>query len=676
MPPLPRSPRAPRPRSRRTLRPHLESLEIRLTPALAIGPGATAAAVVMQPVLQDESAPTGGSMQTDQSWSEATPWGMSPQQIRTAYGLDGLAFGAMPGDGTGQTIAIVNAYDDPSLVNSTSAGFSASDLAQFDGQYGLPDPPSFVKLNQEGSTTNLPGTDPAGPGSSSSWEQEEALDVEWAHALAPGASIVLVETNSSSSADLYQGVTTAADLPGVSVVSMSWGCAEYSGENAFDGDFTTPSGHQGVTFVAAVGDLGAPGLYPAYSPNVVAVGGTSLTILGNNAYGSETAWSDSGGGTSTSEAEPAYQDGVQGTGMRTIPDVAFDADPNTGVSIYDSYDDTTGDGPWKQIGGTSLGAPSWAALIAIADQGRVALGGPTLDGPSQTLPALYSLSAGDFHDITAGSNGVFSAGPGYDEVTGLGSPVADAIVPDLASYDIGPELAVTAGPPAAITAGDPFGLTVAVENPDGSLDASYLGSVTITLANNPGGDTLGGTLTATAHDGLAVFAGLTLTRAADGYTLLATTDGLAAAATVPFAVTPAAPAQLVIAPASTAGALVGLTVSVVDAFGNLETTYGGGVTVVLGRNAGHGRSPRHNALSAAASQGQATFAARVKLGAKGGGYALQVAADGLTTAAVLTLEASPTRTKPLNMQRRVVHVEPKPAGHHGHHTADRTITRT
>src|SRR5205814_930214 len=105
----------------------------------------------------------------------------------------------------------------------------------------------------------------------------------------------------------------------------------------------------------------------------------------DNSYGGETAWSGGGGGTSTSEAQPAFQRGVQGTGMRTIPDVSFDSDPMTGVSIFDSYNDTHGDGPWKKLGGTSLAAPSWAALIAIANQGRVARGGTTLDGPSQAL---------------------------------------------------------------------------------------------------------------------------------------------------------------------------------------------------------------------------------------------------------------------------------------------------
>src|SRR5262245_46673911 len=103
------------------------------------------------------------------------------------------------------------------------------------------------------------------------------MDVEWAHALAPAASIVLVECRSSGGPDLYAGAKTAASLPGVTVVSMSWGAVEYAGEGGYDGNFTTPAGHPGVTFVAATGDNGAPGLYPAYSPNVLAVGGTTLT---------------------------------------------------------------------------------------------------------------------------------------------------------------------------------------------------------------------------------------------------------------------------------------------------------------------------------------------------------------------------------------------------------------
>ena len=140
-----------------------------------------------------------------QSWSEMTPWGFSPQQIAAAYGFDAVAFGGIAGDGAGQTIAIVNAYDDPALVDSSSPDFATSDLAEFDRQFGLPDPPSFLKVGESGSADDLPGPDPTGAGTSGNWEQEEAMDVEWAHAMAPAASIVLVECPSSGGPDLYTG---------------------------------------------------------------------------------------------------------------------------------------------------------------------------------------------------------------------------------------------------------------------------------------------------------------------------------------------------------------------------------------------------------------------------------------------------------------------------------------
>ena len=172
---------------------------------------------------------------------------------------------------------------------------------------------------------------------------------------------------------------------------MSWGFPEFSGETAYDKYFTTP----GITYVAASGD--SPGVeYPAASPDVVAVGGTTLALSSSGGYGSETAWDDSGGGYSQYEAEPAYQESVQTTGQRSTPDVAFDANPNTGVEIYFTPASggggwqTTQQGSWEAVGGTSLGTPAWAAIIAIADQGRAA-GPGSLDGSTQTLPALYPL---------------------------------------------------------------------------------------------------------------------------------------------------------------------------------------------------------------------------------------------------------------------------------------------
>ena len=180
---------------------------------------------------------------------------ITPQEMRAAYGINLITAGSIVGNGQGQTIAIVDAYDDPDLVSSTAPGFSTSDLAAFDAYwtahgYTLPDPPSFTKLDQNGGTS-YPGTDPTG-----NWEIEESLDVEWAHVIAPDASIVLVEADDNSTDNLMTAVNTARNLPGVSAVSMSWGGGEFSGETAYDADFTTPAGHTGVTFLAASGDNG------------------------------------------------------------------------------------------------------------------------------------------------------------------------------------------------------------------------------------------------------------------------------------------------------------------------------------------------------------------------------------------------------------------------------------
>jgi hypothetical protein len=339
----------------------------------------------------------------------------TPAQIDSAYGISSIKLNGIVGNGAGQTIAIVTADDDPNLVSSTSSSFATSDLHIFDKEFGLPDP-TFTKI-EEGSGASAPPAD-------TGWSEEAALDVEWTHAIAPDASIDLVEADSASAVQLIgYGVATAADLPGVSVVSMSWGFGEFSGETSYDHYFTTPSGHAGVTFVASTGDTGAPGYYPAFSPNVVAVGGTSLTLSGNS-YVSETGYSSSGGGLSNYEDQAGYQSGKvsQSPILRATPDVSFDGDPNTGVDVYDSYNG--GYPGWYKIAGTSFSAPAWAGLIAIA-------GLSSLDGVSQTLPNMYSASSSDFHDITSGNNG-YAAGPGYDLVTGRGTPIANLLEPAIA----------------------------------------------------------------------------------------------------------------------------------------------------------------------------------------------------------------------------------------------------
>jgi subtilase family serine protease len=277
----------------------------------------------------------------------------TPAQIRDAYGINALGAGlpTPPLDGAGQTIAIVDAYDDPDIdqaVDAFDSQFSLTDSGPtIAAQYG-PASSFLTVLNQSGQATSLPGTDPSGAGTDN-WELEESLDVEWVHAIAPGAQIILVEANSQSLSDLMASVTTAASQPGVSVVSMSWGFAEgqsvfAADEATYDPDFAVP----GVTFVASTGDYGAADPeYPAFSPNVVAVGGTSLMLNTDNSYNSETGWGyqssalgmfiGSGGGISQYEPEPAYQEAVQSTGARTTPDVALVADPATGAWVADPY---------------------------------------------------------------------------------------------------------------------------------------------------------------------------------------------------------------------------------------------------------------------------------------------------------------------------------------------------
>lgn len=351
-----------------------------------------------------------------------SPVGFTPAQITQAYGVDAIRFGSIVGDGSGQTIAIVNAFDNPRLVSSTDPGYANSDLHKFSIAFGLPDPPSFKKVDQNGGT-NYPASD-------SGWANEAALDVEWVHAIAPKANIILVEAKSSALSDLIAAATNyARNQPGVSVVTMSFAAPEAASETNFDTYLTTPAGHAGITFLAATGDTGAPAGYPSYSPNVLSVGGTTLTLSSGN-YGSEVGWSGSGGGESQFEPRPNFQNVLDQTGNhRLVPDVALNANTNTGVAVYDSFNG--GAAPWYKVGGTSLSTPIWGALIAIANQGRSIQSLGNLDGVSQTLPRLYQLNSGDFHDITSGNND-FAATAGFDLVTGRGTPRANLLVAHLA----------------------------------------------------------------------------------------------------------------------------------------------------------------------------------------------------------------------------------------------------
>jgi subtilase family serine protease len=356
----------------------------------------------------------------------------TPGQIRHAYGFDRVAY-----NGAGQTIAIVAAYDNPNIFNDT---------AVFDRQFGLPGQSAaqvgtfLTRVSERGSRTALPAPD-------RNWALEIALDVEWAHAIAPQAKILLVEAVSASGADLMAAVDYARHQPGVSVVSMSWGSREFNGEASFDSAFTTPPGHAGVTFVAAAGDSGAAAgpEWPAVSPNVLAVGGTSLRLTSNALRSGETVWAGGGGGYSGREAEPTYQRSVQGSGRRATPDVAYDADPATGVYLYSSYGTAAGRSGWFAAGGTSAGAPQWAGLIALVDQARAQVNRAPI---GDVHAALYNLPARAFFDVTGGSNG-FAAGPGYDTASGRGTPVVDQLIAGLLTAPVGAGIGAAVSPAAA-----------------------------------------------------------------------------------------------------------------------------------------------------------------------------------------------------------------------------------
>jgi subtilase family serine protease len=343
--------------------------------------------------------------------TQSTVVGLTPAQVRRAYGFDQLANG-----GAGQIIAIVDAYDHPHIESDLKVFSAAFALKDCDSSNGC-----FQKVYASGRR----------PGFSPLWALEIALDVEWAHAIAPDARILLVEARSSHLDDMLAAVDKAVEM-GASVISMSWGAPEFSDETLFDNHFLAA----GVMFVASSGDSGTGTLYPSVSSDVLAVGGTTLNITPDGTYLDETAWSGSGGGQSVYEVEPAFQYtyGIPDNPQRRrgTPDVAYDADPDTGFAVYDSAP-FYGFSGWIQVAGTSAGAPQWSALIAIANASRAEDHKGPLSGNPEPLYA--AAKTGTFHDVTRGTNGdcgtLCTAAPGYDYVTGLGSPQADRLVPAL-----------------------------------------------------------------------------------------------------------------------------------------------------------------------------------------------------------------------------------------------------
>ncbi len=336
--------------------------------------------------------------------------GLQPQQIRKAYGFDQIV-----NRGAGQIIGIIDSFDHPTIEQ---------DLAVFNATFGLlpctTDNGCFRKVYADGKK----------PAANALWALEIALDVEWAHAIAPEAQILLVEAGSDQLSSLLKAVDVAI-RKGATVISMSWGLGEIPNELIYDGHFVGND----VSFFAASGDTGHGTMYPAASPYVTGVGGTTLSLDKNGNYSGETAWSGSGGGLSSLESEPLYQTTYpipdNPLHKRGIPDVAFVGNPYTGVAVYDSIP-LQGASGWWEVGGTSVGAPHWAALFAIANSVRAAAGKPVLTGSQGVLYDASKADPASFNDITKGKNDncgdLCKAGPGYDYITGLGTPRAKSLI--------------------------------------------------------------------------------------------------------------------------------------------------------------------------------------------------------------------------------------------------------
>ncbi len=321
------------------------------------------------------------------------PAGYGPSSLQLAYNLPSTTAGG------GRTVAIVDAYEDPD---------AASDLAAYRSQYGLPACTAasgcFTKVNELGQASPLPAAS-----GSTGWATEESLDIDMVSAICPNCRILLVEASTPAISDLGTAVNSAVSL-GARFISNSYGASESSAETGYDSSYYN---HPGVAITASAGDSGYGVEFPAASPHVVAVGGTSLTATAGGRGWAETAWNGTGSGCSAYEPKPSWQTD-SGCARRTNNDVSAVADPNTGVAVYDTYDQ----GGWVVLGGTSVASPIIAATYA--------LGGYPASG-SYPASSAYAHS-GPLFDVTSGANGSCSpaylctAGLHYDGPTGLGTP--------------------------------------------------------------------------------------------------------------------------------------------------------------------------------------------------------------------------------------------------------------
>jgi kumamolisin len=330
----------------------------------------------------------------------SAPGGETPASIASAYNLTNL-------QGSG-VIVIVDAFDYPTALN---------DFNVFARQFGLPQEPSTNPFDSNNQVFQVVYANGSRPRANCGWAQEAALDIEWAHAMAPNAKIVLVEAASNSFANLFAAVDKASSIVGAQEVSMSWGGSEFSSEATNDTHFTQPN----IVYFAASGDTGGAVIYPGASPNVVAAGGTRINRDASGSFVSETAWSGSGGGPSQYEPRPSYQDIIQSIvgGARGVPDYSFDADPNTGVSVYDSTS-CKGASGWLVFGGTSVASPSLSGIVNSAGSNTSSTAELSLLYQGVTNNGL-TINNSSFRDILTGTAGSFTAKTGWDFVTGIGS---------------------------------------------------------------------------------------------------------------------------------------------------------------------------------------------------------------------------------------------------------------
>jgi kumamolisin len=332
--------------------------------------------------------------------NSATPSGFSPQQIATAYNFSSVY--SQGNTGGGQTVAIATAY-----------GFSPTDVAKFWNYYGI-EAPKYSTVSVGGTTRYI--------------DTETTLDLEQSGAMANGATFIIYQAATPSLSTFESVYNKIVSDNKASVVTTSWGLCEQQMPSAYlkaDSAIFAEAALQGQTWFAAAGDSGSNDCgtsalavdYPSSDPNVGAVGGTTLTLTGSGVISSESAWSGSGGGVSAVFSQPTYQtgQGVPNSGKRATSDIAFNANPSTGYPVYFN-------GSWAKYGGTSFGAPQWAAIFALVNNShgkRIGAAGPTLYGlannqPAQTYPA--------FNDIVSGNNGHYTAATTWDAPTGWGSP--------------------------------------------------------------------------------------------------------------------------------------------------------------------------------------------------------------------------------------------------------------